>query len=81
MNNPKYRLSWKISEEKFVLLQNQGQFYPKIDVFWNFDKVLAKIIQYSSENIYDNVHSDGMRICFAKNYPRKWILKEKYSKN
>ena len=37
--------------QKFVFLQNQGQFYPKIDISRSFGKVSRRLIQYRNKNI------------------------------
>ena len=67
-------------EQKFVFLQNQWHIHPKIDIFWYFGKILAKLIQYRNKNIHDNVHSDAIRNCFTKKRSRKSIFTAKYAK-
>ena len=50
-------------------------------IFGNFGKILGKIIQYRSKNIYENVSSDEIRNCFPKEYARKSIFIDKFVKN
>ena len=50
-------------------------------MFVNFRKIWAKIIQYLSKNIYDNVYSEEMRNCFPKDWVRKSIFLDKFMRN
>ena len=65
----------------FVFPQNDRQFPPKIAIFRNLCKILAKTIQYRIKNIYENDYYDEISNCFPKDYARKTILMDKFVKN
>ena len=50
-------------------------------IFGNFGKILGKIFQCRSKNIYENVYSDEIRNCFPKEYARKSIFMDKFVEN
>ena len=58
-----------------------GNFNQKSLFLGNFGKILAKIIQYCIEDIYENVYSDGIRNYSSKDYTRKSIYMDIFVKN